>query len=52
MLNSPNVVNMVKMLKSRCPFGGHWYPCFRFLVTSSLGFKARVGSTLFAFLHR
>ena len=24
-------------------FGGHWYPCFGFLVTSLLGFKARVG---------
>ena len=23
--------------------GGHWYPCFGFLVTSPLGFKARVG---------
>ena len=30
-------------------FWGHWYPCFGFLVTSSLGFKARVGSALFAF---
>ena len=29
-------------------FGGHWYPCFGFLVTSLLGFKARVGSALFA----
>ena len=29
--------------------GGHWYPCFGFLVTSPLGFKARVGSALFAF---
>ena len=29
--------------------GGHWYPCFGFLVMSSLGFKARVGSALFAF---
>ena len=28
--------------------GGHWYPCFGFLVTSPLGFKARVGSALFA----
>ena len=25
-------------------FGGHWYPCFGFL-----GFKAKVGSALFAF---
>ena len=32
-------------------FWGHWYPCFGFLVTSPLGFKARVGSALFA-LHR
>ena len=30
-------------------FWGHWYPCFGFLVTSPLGFKARVGSVLFAF---
>ena len=30
-------------------FGGHWYPCFGFLVTSPLGFQARVVSTLFAF---
>ena len=30
-------------------FWGHWYPCFEFLVTSPLGFKARVGSVLFAF---
>ena len=29
-------------------FWGHWYPCFGFLVTSALGFKARVGSALFA----
>ena len=29
--------------------GGHWYPCFGFLVTSPLGFKARVGSALFTF---
>ena len=24
-------------------FWGHWYPCFGFLVTSPLGFKAKVG---------
>ena len=30
-------------------FWGHWFPCFGFLVTSPLGFKARVGSALFAF---
>ena len=29
--------------------GGHWYPCFGFLVTSRLGFKSRVGSALFTF---
>ena len=33
-------------------FWGHWYPCFGFLVTSPLGFKARVGSALFAILWR
>ena len=33
---------------SRVLFWGHWYPCFGFLVTSPLGFKARVGSALFA----
>ena len=32
-----------------CPILGHWYPCFGFLVTSPLGFKAKVGSALFAF---
>ena len=31
-----------------CPFFlGHWYAYFWFLVTSLLGFKARVGSVLF-----
>ena len=30
-------------------FKGHWYSCFGFLVTSPLGFKARVGSALFTF---
>ena len=33
-------------------FSGHWYPCFGFLVTSPLGFKARVGSALFALRRR
>ena len=28
-------------------FWGHWYPCFGFLVTSPLDFKAKVGSALF-----
>ena len=27
-------------------FWGHWYPCFGLLVTSPLGFKARVGSLI------
>ena len=27
-------------------FWDHWYPCFGLLVTSSLGFKARVGSLI------
>ena len=27
-------------------FGGHWYPCFEFLVMSRPGFKARLGSDL------
>ena len=31
-----------KFLADTCPFWGHWYPCFGFLVMSSLGFKARV----------
>ena len=30
-------------------WGAHWYPCFGFLVTFLLGFKARVGSALFTF---
>ena len=39
----------LKFLADTCPFfGGHWYPCFGFLVTSPLGFKARVGSALYA----
>ena len=40
-----------KFLTDTCSFwgGGHWYPCFGFLVTSPLGFKARVDSALFDF---
>ena len=35
-------------LEDMSPFcGGHWYPYFGLLVTSPLGFKARVGSPLF-----
>ena len=30
-------------------FWGHCYPCLGFLMTSPLGFKARVGSAIFAF---
>ena len=30
-------------MRTHVLFGGHWYPCFGFLVTSPLGFKARVG---------
>ena len=29
-----------------CLFSGNWYPCFGFLMTSPLGFKATVGSAL------
>ena len=37
-----------KFLEDMSPFlWGHWYPCFGLLVTSPLGFKARVGSALF-----
>ena len=37
-----------KFLADTCLFWGHWYPWFGFLVMSPLGFKARVGSALFA----
>ena len=39
----------LKFLADTCPFWGHSYPCFGFLVRSPLGFKARVGSALFDF---
>ena len=32
-------------------FGGHWYHSFGFMVMFPLGFKARVGSTLFIFVE-
>ena len=32
-------------------FWGHWYPCFGFRLTYSLGYKARLGSALFAFVE-
>ena len=31
---------------TRVLFWGHWYPCFGFLVTSPLGFKAKVGCVI------
>ena len=40
------------VLADICPFWGHWYPCFGFLVMYPLGFKSRVGYALFAFLWR
>ena len=43
-----NTFFFLKFLADTCPFWGHWYPCFGFLVMSPLGFKARVGSALFA----
>ena len=45
-------VNFFKVffLSDTFTFWGHWYPCFGILVTSPLGFKARVGSALFS-LH-
>ena len=42
--------SFLMFLADACPFWGHCYLCFGFLVTSPLGFKARVGSELFAFL--
>ena len=33
-------------------FWGHWYLCFGFLVTSPLGFKAKVDSALFTLWRR
>ena len=42
------VYNSSVFLAETCVlFWGHWYPWFGFLVTSFLGFKARVGSALF-----
>ena len=44
-----SMLNCIKslMADTHVLFWGHWYPCFGFLVTSPLGFKARVGSALF-----
>ena len=51
---SKSLIFLEKVLVGTCLLfwggGGHWFPCFGFLVTSPLlGFKARVGSALFAF---
>ena len=44
------VLHGIKILAdTHVHFWGHWYPCFGFLVTSPLGFKAGVGSALFPF---
>ena len=40
---------LVRIFFSKLSFLSHWYSCFGFLVMSHLGFKARVGSALFAF---
>ena len=40
---------LISFWRTHLLFGGHWYPCFGFLVASPLGFKARVGSALFVF---
>ena len=46
----PDVIFFFKVFGRHMSFfGAHWYPCFGFLVTSPLGFKAREGSALFAF---
>ena len=44
--------NMGRQKNSHALFRGHWYPCFAFLLMSPLGFKARVGSALFALLDK
>ena len=41
-----------KVFGGHVSFFGHWCACYGFLVTSPLGFKARVDSALFAFLRR
>ena len=40
-------VFFIRHMNSHVLFWGHWYPSFGFLLTSPLGFKARVGSALF-----
>ena len=45
----PEMSNLMGLWWTQVLFWDHWYPCIGFLVTSPLGFKARVGSALFAF---
>ena len=43
------VLDISPLVQERSPephFWGHWYSCFRLLVTSPLGFKARVGNLI------
>ena len=47
--NHHTTIFFIKFWRTHVLFWGHWYPCFEFLVTSPLGFKARVGSALFAY---
>ena len=44
---TPNVRILASKWGHESFLWGHWYPYFGLLVTSPLGFKARVGSTLF-----
>ena len=43
-------VNLKSFCLNKSFSGGHWYPCFGLLVTSPLGFKARVNFSLACFL--
>ena len=43
-MNSPFFLKKIGGHKSF--LWGHWYPCFRLLITSALGFKARVDSLI------
>ena len=45
-LTGPNM-HWLAFLFINVLFWSHWYPCFGFLVTCPLGFRARVGSALF-----
>ena len=39
----------IRRTHAHVQFRGHWYPCFGFVVTSPLGFKAKMGFALFTF---